>query len=118
MIAMIVSGGIKVAIGSLALVGLAALVLAALIATPIRRPAELTSISNTARAVDRSDMPSIDRFHGRDGTALAYRHYPAHAPATGQIAIAVHGSSGSSLAVHALAKGLAARGVETWAPDI
>jgi alpha-beta hydrolase superfamily lysophospholipase len=30
----------------------------------------------------------------------------------------VHGSSGSSLDVHALAKGIAAKGVETWAPDI
>ena len=32
--------------------------------------------------------------------------------------MAVHGSSGSSVAVHALAKALAARGVETYAPDI
>jgi alpha-beta hydrolase superfamily lysophospholipase len=63
-------------------------------------------------------MPGVDRFHARDGTELAYRHYPAHAPVTGQIAVVVHGSSGSSIAVHALAKGLAERGVETYAPDI
>ena len=63
-------------------------------------------------------MPGLDRFHARDGTELAYRHYPARAPADGQAAIVIHGSSGSSVAVHALAKGLAERGVETWAPDI
>jgi pimeloyl-ACP methyl ester carboxylesterase len=34
------------------------------------------------------------------------------------IAIVVHGSSGSSAAVHALSDALAARGVDTYAPDI
>jgi alpha-beta hydrolase superfamily lysophospholipase len=118
MIATIVSGGLKAVIWGLALVGIAALLLAGMIATPIQRPPELISISKTAGAVDRSDMPDINRFHARDGTELAYRHYPARGPATGQVAIVVHGSSGSSVAVHALAKGLAARGVEAYAPDI
>ena len=63
-------------------------------------------------------MPPLERFIARDGTELAYRHYPARAPPTGKIAILVHGSSGSSAAVHALADALAARGVETYAPDI
>lgn len=118
MIATIASGGLKAAVCGLALIGLTGSVLAILIATPLQRPPELTSISTTARAVDRSGMPGLDRFHARDGTELAYRHYPARAPADGQAAIVIHGSSGSSVAVHALAKGLAERGVETWAPDI
>jgi alpha-beta hydrolase superfamily lysophospholipase len=118
MIAAIVWGGLNAIVVGLAIVGFAGLVLAWLIATPIRRPAELTSVSATARAVDRSDMPGLARFHARDGTELGYRHYPAHAPATGQIAIVVHGSSGSSMSVHALAKGLARRGIEVHAPDI
>jgi alpha-beta hydrolase superfamily lysophospholipase len=118
MIATIVSGGLRILLLSLAFVGLAGLVLAGMIATPIRRPPELTSISATAGAVDRSDMPGLERFHARDGTELAYRHYPARAPLSGQVAVVIHGSSGSSVAVHALAKGLAARGVETYAPDI
>ena len=118
MIATIILGGFKALVLGLAFVGLAALVLAGLIASPVRRPPELTSISKTAGAVDRSTMPGLDRFHARDGTELAYRHYPARAPATGQIAIAVHGSSGSSVAVHALADALAGRGVETYAPDM
>jgi pimeloyl-ACP methyl ester carboxylesterase len=114
----IVSGGLKVIVWGLAVVGFAGLLLAAMIATPIRRPPELVSISQTAGAVNRSDMPGIDRFHARDGTELAYRHYPAGSPVSGHVAVVVHGSSGSSVAVHALAKGLAARGIDTWAPDI
>jgi alpha-beta hydrolase superfamily lysophospholipase len=114
---MAISFGFKLVVSVLALIGFAALVLAVLIATPVRQPPELMSVSTTARAVDRSDMPPLARFHARDGTELAYRHYPAASPSTGQIAIVVHGSSGSSIAVHALAKGLAARGVETIAPD-
>jgi alpha-beta hydrolase superfamily lysophospholipase len=58
------------------------------------------------------------RFSARDGTQLAYRHYPARGAASGKIAILIHGSSGSSVAVHALADALAAHGVETYAPDI
>lgn len=118
MIATIMSGGFKAAVWGLAFIGFAGLLLARLIATPVRRPPELTSISKTAGAVDRSTMPGLDRFHARDGTELAYRHYPARSPATGQIAIVVHGSSGSSVAVHALADALAKRGVETYAPDM
>jgi alpha-beta hydrolase superfamily lysophospholipase len=118
MIAAIIYGGLKAAVWALAFIGLAALVLAGLIATPVWRPPELTSISKTAGAVDRSTMPGLDRFHARDGTELAYRHYPARSPATRQIAIVVHGSSGSSVAVHALAEALAGRGIETYAPDM
>jgi alpha-beta hydrolase superfamily lysophospholipase len=89
-----------------------------MIATPLKHPPELRSVSKTARAVDRSTMPGLERFIARDGTTLAFRHYPARSQPTGKIAILVHGSSGSSAAVHALADALAARGVETYAPDI
>jgi pimeloyl-ACP methyl ester carboxylesterase len=118
MITTIVSGGFKAVVWGLAIIGFAGLVLGALIASPVRRPPELTSISTTARAVDRSSMPAIERFQARDGTVLGFRHYPARAPASAQVAIVVHGSSGSSVAVHALAKGLAEHGIETYAPDI
>src|SRR6201996_7945567 len=103
---------------ALALVGIGALTLTAMVATPLGRLPELTSISQSAGSVDRSTMPPLSRFSARDGTELAYRHYPARGQATGSIAILVHGSSGSSAAVHALADALAAHGVETYAPDI
>jgi len=102
---------------ALALVGLGAVIIGMLLAAPLGRLPMLDSISRTARAVDRSDMPGLDQFQARDGTTLGYRHYPARQPGA-RVAIVVHGSSGSSIAVHALAKALAAAGVETFAPDI
>ena len=109
---------LKLVSWGLGIIGAATLVLAAMIASPLSHPPELVSVSKAARAVDRSTMPPLTRFSARDGTQLAYRHYPARANASGKIAILVHGSSGSSPAAHALADALAARGVETYAPDI
>ena len=69
--------------------------------------------------VDFSALPAIERFQARDGTWLGFRHYPASGPATGRVAIVVHGSSGSSGGtIHALSGTLATRGVETFAVDI
>nr|WP_173363515.1 alpha/beta hydrolase [Bradyrhizobium sp. ORS 278] len=102
----------------LGLAGVLALILGAMLANPLVHPPELKSISETAGQVDRSTMPPLQRFSARDGTELAYRHYPARGTPAGKIAILVHGSSGSSVAVHALADGLAAGGIETFAPDI
>jgi alpha-beta hydrolase superfamily lysophospholipase len=109
---------LKLALWGLSLVGAATLLLTAMLATPLARLPELGSVSQAARAVDRSNMPPLERYSARDGTELAYRHYPARGPAKDKVAILVHGSSGSSPAVHALADALAARGVETYAPDI
>src|ERR1700726_4885858 len=109
---------LKLLLWGLSVVGAATLVLAAMLAAPLVRLPELTSVSQTARAVDRSTMPPLERFSARDGTELAYRHYPARGVASEKIAILVHGSSGSSTSVHALADALAARGVETYAPDV
>src|ERR1700733_8239270 len=103
MIATIASAGLKGFVWGFALIGVAGLLLAGMIALPVQRPPELMSVSKTAGAVDRSTMPGLDRFHARDGTELAYRHYPARSPATGQIAIVVHGSSGPSVAGHPVA---------------
>jgi alpha-beta hydrolase superfamily lysophospholipase len=103
---------------ALCAIGVLAMIVLGMLAMPLERPPELRSISETVRNVDRSTMPALQRFAARDGTELAYRRYPARGPASGRIAILVHGSSGSSVAVHALADALAARGVATWAPDI
>jgi pimeloyl-ACP methyl ester carboxylesterase len=99
-------------------IGAVAVLITALVAAPLTQPPELRSVSETARAVDRSTMPRFELFQARDGTELAYRHYPARAASVGRVAIVVHGSSGSSPGVHALADALAARGVETYAVDI
>ena len=111
-------GGLSALKWALCAIGVLALVVLAMLAMPLQRPQELRSISETVRTVDRSTMPVLQRLSARDGTELAYRHYPARGPASGRIAILVHGSSGSSVAVHALADALAGRGVATWVPDI
>jgi alpha-beta hydrolase superfamily lysophospholipase len=119
MITTIVWGGLKAVVWSLAIVGFAAVLLAGLIAWPLRHPPELASISEARKSIDFSSLPEVSRFQARDGTDLAYRHYPAGAPATGRIAVVVHGSSGSSRgAIHTLSLALAARGIQTYAVDI
>ncbi len=106
------------AIFGLALTGVLALVLTAMMAVPVSRPLMMQSVINGVRTVDRSDMPPLSRFQARDGTELAYRHYPPAAPGTGRIAIVVHGSSGGSPAMHAVSRALAAKGVEAYAVDM
>jgi alpha-beta hydrolase superfamily lysophospholipase len=100
-------------------VGAVALLLTALIATPLERPAEMRSVSDSAKGIDWSTMPALERFQARDGTWLGFRHYAPKGPATERGVIFIHGSSASSATVnHALTAALAVRGVETWALDI
>src|SRR5437879_3119825 len=81
---------------ALGLVGAFALLIAAMVATPLKHLPELTSVSQSRKSVDFSNLPSIERFQARDGTTLGFRHYPPGGPATGHAAIVIHGSSGSS----------------------
>jgi pimeloyl-ACP methyl ester carboxylesterase len=100
-------------------VGVIALVLAAMIASPLVAPPELRSISAARGTVDMSTLPVIERFQARDGTWLGFRHYAVTGPATGRAAIVIHGSSGSSgNNIHALSWALAQHGVESYTPDI
>ena len=104
---------------ALCAVGAGALILAAMIATPLQRPPEMRSVSDSARGIDWSTLPAMERFQARDGTWLGFRHYAANGAATGRGAIFIHGSSGSSGTVnHALTAAIAAHGVETWSLDI
>jgi alpha-beta hydrolase superfamily lysophospholipase len=100
-------------------VGVLALVLLAVLATPLQPVPELQSISRARASVDFSSLPAIERFQGRDGTWLGFRHYGAGGAPTGRVAIVIHGSSGSSGGtIHALSQALAAHGVETFAVDM
>ena len=99
--------------------GAVALLLTALIATPLQRPAEMRSVSESAKGIDWSTLPPLERFQARDGTWLGFRHYAPKGTATDRGAIFIHGSSGSSATVnHALTHAIASRGVETWALDM
>jgi len=118
MTAAIVSRLFKLVVWGLAAAGLVTLLLVGMIARPLTKPPTLAFISETVRAGDREGIPPLLDFQARDGSRLAYRHYAPREPTTGRVAVLVHGSSGSSLAVHPLAKTLAARGVESFVPDI
>lgn len=63
-----------------------------------------------------SDQPAYEFFTARDGAKLAYRRYPG-TPGQG-LAVLVHGSSGTSGAMHALGKALSAAGVASIAVDM
>lgn len=100
-------------------VGVVALVLTALIATPLQRPPELRSVSDSVKGIDFSRQVPLEQFQARDGTWIGYRHYAPKGPATGRSAIFIHGSSGSSGTINfVLTAELAAHGVETWALDM
>ena len=101
----------------LAVVGLVAIVLAALLAVPISRPPELPSIRAGAVAVDQAGLPNLSYFQARDGTSLAYRLYPAADGNTQKIAIVIHGSAGHSTGMNEIAKRLAADNFTVVAPD-
>src|SRR3954453_22370367 len=118
MTAAIASGFFKLVVWGLAATGLVTLLLVGMIARPLAKPPTLAFISETVRAGDREGIPPLLTFQARDGTRLSYRHYVPREPSAGRVAVLVHGSSGSSLAVHPLAKTLAARGVESFVPDI
>ena len=105
-VAGIVAGLIVVAV-----VGLAALIV---FGTRPQPPA-LTSVSAPMRRIDFSDLPTLQQFKARDGQPLSYRLYPG----TGRdVVVLIHGSSGESSGMHAVAKTLSAIGDTVYVPDL
>jgi len=102
----------------LALAGLGAIALGALLAVPVSPPPPLESIRAGALAVDRSGMPDLSHFQARDGSSLAYRAYPAANGDKQKIAILIHGSGGHSTIMNGIAKRLAAENFLVVVPDI
>ena len=98
--------------------GLGALVLGIMLAVPVRPPPELMSIRASAQAIDRSNLPELQRFQARDGTVLAYRAYVPAGAAVGRVAILIHGSSGNGTSMNVIGKALAGAGVAAIAPDM
>ena len=115
----VIRGSVGLLKWALCCIGVLALVVLALLATPLQPVPELQSISRARVTVDLTSLPAIERFQARDGTWLGFRHYGAGGTPTGRVAIVVHGSSGSSGGtIHALSQALAAHGVETFAVDM
>ncbi len=70
-------------------------------------PPSLQTVETAFAGVDFSDMPAASSFAARDGAKLTYRLYRGD-PA--MVAILVHGSSGTSGSMHAVARAIHARG--------
>ena len=100
-----------------ALAGVAALTLAAALATPLKSPPTLASVHQGAMGISRSGLPELTRFQARDGTWLAYRAYAPDGPDAGRVAILEHGSSASSDEMNAVAHALAKAGYGVVAVD-
>ena len=80
-----------------------------------KSPPVMSSIIETAKRVDNSELPPISYMTARDGTQIAYRFYSG---LPNKVAVLVHGSSASSLAMHSLGKSLNKNGVTVYSLDV
>lgn len=78
-------------------------------------PEEMKSVSETMRQVDYGGLPPLSYFTARDGASLSYRAYPRDG---NRVAVLIHGSSGESTGMHALARGTAAAGFSVYVPEL
>lgn len=103
-----------------ALAGLAVAILIGMIVFGTKSPPPpLTSIGSAFEKLDFSDLPAIERVPARNASLIAFRQWhPEIAGSGGPVVVAVHGSSGSSISLHVLAKALTAEGMQVYAPDI
>lgn len=72
-----------------------------------RAPKTMPSVANAFADVDFSDLPAPRTYTARDGSRLLYRSYPGDPR---RIVIAIHGSSGTTTSMHAVARAIHRRG--------
>ena len=78
-------------------------------------PPPLASVRDTMSHIDFSRLPKLQQFTARDGQALSYRLYPG----TGRdVVVLIHGSSGESSGMHAVAESLEKIGYTVYVPDL
>ncbi len=81
-----------------------------------KSPPTMELIAAPFRSMDFSHLPPLSHYTARDGTQLAYRAYIAlQAKHT---IVLIHGSSGASRSMHALAGYLQGQGMAVYVPDI
>src|ERR1700722_15422307 len=88
----------------LAIVGVAAILIAFMLATPLGPPQPLPLILEGGGESGYTEIPDLSRFQARDGPWLAYRLYPASGGARDSLAILAHGSSALSNAMNGVAR--------------
>ena len=86
--------------------------------SPPVQPAPLESVIAPFQSMDFSQLPPLRSFVARDGEKLAYQAYLSSAPAAKTVVL-IHGSSGSSTMMHALAGYLREQErVDVYVPDV
>jgi non-heme chloroperoxidase len=78
-------------------------------------PAPAPAVTSPFSNIDEHALPGLRRYPARDGAELAYREYPG---ADQQVAVLIHGSSGSSVGMHPLAIALQRAGARVLVPDL
>lgn len=76
------------------------------------QPPPMHGVANAFVGVDFSDMPAKQHVTARDGTALDYRAYPGD---PNRVVVLVHGSSGTTASMHAVAHAIHAKGATVYA---
>ena len=112
----------KIAAGVILVIGLvlaSALVMALIFGGPSQPPA-MAGINEPFKNLDYSGLPELDRYQARDGSQLAYRHYPAETrdDASNGSVVLLHGSSADSRSLHPLATAYAEAGFNAYALDV
>jgi len=79
-------------------------------------PPTLELISAPFRSMDFSKLPPLSHYTARDSAKLAYRSYIVSQPK--QTVVLIHGSSGASISMHALAGYLQGQGMAVYVPDM
>ncbi|WP_083235873.1 alpha/beta hydrolase [Halomonas caseinilytica] len=82
------------------------------------RPAAMKDINAPFSTVDYRDLPELSHYPARDGSQLAYRHYPPTSDAAKGSVVLLHGSAGNSRSLHPLAKAHAAAGFMVYSLDV
>jgi non-heme chloroperoxidase len=75
-------------------------------------PPRMASVEHVFDQVDFGDLPAKQHFTARDGELLAFRAYPGDPT---NINVLVHGSSGTSAGMHAVAQAIHAKGPTVYA---
>ena len=81
-----------------------------------KSPPTLELISAPFRSMDFSNLPPLSHYTARDGAKLVYRTYLSRQ--SKQTIVLIHGSSGSSRSMHALAGYLQGQGMDVYALDV
>ena len=84
--------------------------------TAPKAPLLMEAIAAPFRTMNFMTLPPVSHYSARDGAKLAYRSYPA--PKAKQTVVLIHGSSGSSRSMHALAQYLQRNNIDVYALDV